>query len=269
MAAKCVVVLWSRISTDSDWVRSEAEEAHRQGTIIPALIDDVLPPLAFRRIQAADLTRWRGHSDSPEILQLLQQIDALLKRATATEPPGRESETRRAPPRKIRRLARVVVTRKPHYVWITLGGVAVSLLAMTVIWWRFGLQLPESKPPDGAAGTPYTSRAPTAKMQAQIDDLLDLGESHLEIGFLIEPPGSNAYESFEQVLKLDPQNTRATGGIRRIGDKIAALARQSRDRGDIARATNLVEEGLRILPDHAGLLVFKRTLHTERASTQR
>jgi hypothetical protein len=58
--ARCVIVLWSRDSVESDWVRTEAEEGQRRGILIPALLDGVVIPLAFRRIQAADLVGWRG-----------------------------------------------------------------------------------------------------------------------------------------------------------------------------------------------------------------
>lgn len=254
LAAKCVVVLWSKSSVESDWVRSEAEEAHRHGTIIPALIDDVSPPLAFRRIQAADLTRWKGESDLPEIVQLLGQIAALLQRGTPVELPGKEPDFQSTKPRKIKRLARAVGSRKPLYVWISLGGVAVSLIAMSIIWWTIGRDI---------VSAPDTPSPPEPEIQRQIDALVELGDSHLEIGFLIEPPGSNAYDSYEQVLKLDPENLRARAGMRRIGDKMEALAIQSRDRGDIVRGMKLVEEGLRILPDHAGLLALKRTMGAE------
>ncbi len=268
VAAKCVVVLWSQVSVDSDWVRSEAGEAHRRGTIIPARIDDVPLPLAFSRIQAADLTRWKGESDSPEILQLLGQVEALLQ-SSEPGPARREPGARRTKPRKIRRIVRVVAARKPLYLWLALGGVTVSLLTISVIWWRLGLELPETRPRDLAIRPPATSRPLPAEVQAQVKTLLELGESHLEIGFLIEPPGSNAYESFDQALRLDPENPRANAGIRRIGDKLVVLATQTRDRGDIARSTNLVDEGLRRLPDHAGLLALKRTIDAERVPTQR
>ena len=56
--ARCVIVLWSKTSVDSDWVRNEAEEGKRKGTLVPALIDDVGMPLEFRRIQAANLVGW-------------------------------------------------------------------------------------------------------------------------------------------------------------------------------------------------------------------
>src|SRR6188508_1342489 len=53
--ARCVVVVWSRNSIASDWVREEAEEGRRRGVLIPVLIDDARPPLGFGAIQAVDL----------------------------------------------------------------------------------------------------------------------------------------------------------------------------------------------------------------------
>jgi len=58
--ARCVIVLWSRDSVQSQWVRSEADEGNRRGILIPALLNEVIIPLAFRRVQAANLIGWRG-----------------------------------------------------------------------------------------------------------------------------------------------------------------------------------------------------------------
>jgi hypothetical protein len=57
-AAKCVIVLWSRTSVSSKWVKTEASEGDKRGILIPVLIDDVKIPLEFRRMQAADLKDW-------------------------------------------------------------------------------------------------------------------------------------------------------------------------------------------------------------------
>jgi hypothetical protein len=53
--AKCIVVVWSRASVDSDWVRNEATEGLDRGILVPVAIDAVRPPLAFRRVQTIDL----------------------------------------------------------------------------------------------------------------------------------------------------------------------------------------------------------------------
>src|SRR5881409_384524 len=53
--ARCAVVLWSKTSVTSDWLRNEAEEAARRKILVPVLIDDVKVPLAFSGLQAARL----------------------------------------------------------------------------------------------------------------------------------------------------------------------------------------------------------------------
>ena len=50
-AAKCVVVVWSQDSVQSDWVRAEANEGLSRGILVPVLIDDTRPPLIFRSLQ--------------------------------------------------------------------------------------------------------------------------------------------------------------------------------------------------------------------------
>jgi hypothetical protein len=52
-----VVACWSQSSVVSKHVLEEAGEGLRRGVLIPVLLDDVAPPLAFRSIQGADLRR--------------------------------------------------------------------------------------------------------------------------------------------------------------------------------------------------------------------
>lgn len=76
--ASCVIVLWSESSVTSDWVKTEADEGLRRGILVPALIANVKIPLAFRRIQAADLIDWQGEATSPGIVELLGSIAEIL-----------------------------------------------------------------------------------------------------------------------------------------------------------------------------------------------
>ena len=55
-----VVVLWSRAAIESSWVRAEADLARELGVLIPARLDAVGPPLAFRLYQTADLSDWKA-----------------------------------------------------------------------------------------------------------------------------------------------------------------------------------------------------------------
>ena len=52
--AKCIVVVWSANSVESEWVRTEANEGLERGNLVPIAIETVRPPLAFRRIQTID-----------------------------------------------------------------------------------------------------------------------------------------------------------------------------------------------------------------------
>jgi TIR domain/Deoxyribonuclease II len=81
--ARCVIVLWSKDSIESDWVRNEAEEGKRKGILVPALIDPVGMPLEFRRIQAANLVGWSEAAPNPEFDEFLRAVADLLARNPA------------------------------------------------------------------------------------------------------------------------------------------------------------------------------------------
>jgi len=81
-AAKVVVVVWSRASTDftsGKWVIQEAEEADKRGALVPVLIDDVAPPLGLRHVQAGDLIDWRGDRRDPRWGGFMETVRAKLE----------------------------------------------------------------------------------------------------------------------------------------------------------------------------------------------
>lgn len=77
-AANCVVVLWSNNSVKSEWVQTEASEGRRRGILIPVLIEDVIIPLEFRRIQAAVLIDWDGKSPHAGVDKLVGAVAEIL-----------------------------------------------------------------------------------------------------------------------------------------------------------------------------------------------
>jgi hypothetical protein len=93
--ARCVVVLWTRTSVVSEWVRIEANIGRERGILAPVLLDDVNIPLTFRQIQTACLSRWDGDERFPEIIALFAGIRAILdKRTTPAGPPPPLTEDR-------------------------------------------------------------------------------------------------------------------------------------------------------------------------------
>jgi TPR repeat protein len=77
-SARCVVVLWSKDSIDSDWVQEEADDAKQRHILVPVLINNYLPPIGFRSVQCADLSDWDGTEETPAFHRLIADIVALI-----------------------------------------------------------------------------------------------------------------------------------------------------------------------------------------------
>lgn len=92
---RCMVVLWSSHSVESDWVKEEAEEARMRRKLLPVLIETVNPPVGFRNIQAADLTDWDGVVESLGVRQLIADIELLIGKPAR---PGAFESQPRIPP---------------------------------------------------------------------------------------------------------------------------------------------------------------------------
>ncbi len=58
--AKAVVVLWSKKSVESRWVRAEATLANRYKTLVPVMIEPCERPIMFELTQTAELSHWQG-----------------------------------------------------------------------------------------------------------------------------------------------------------------------------------------------------------------
>ncbi|AEF98792.1 toll/interleukin-1 receptor domain-containing protein [Methylomonas methanica] len=92
-SAKCIIVLWSQNSTTSRWVKTEAAEGVARGILVPVLIEKVNIPLEFKRIEAADLSDWRGKSHHIEFNQLLMTIEKLLNGTVSISVPPKPLST--------------------------------------------------------------------------------------------------------------------------------------------------------------------------------
>ena len=80
---RCMLVLWSAHSVQSDWVCEEAAEGRQLGRLVPVLIDPVRPPAGFREIQAADLVGWDGSAGFAGLQRLIEDIERLIGKGAA------------------------------------------------------------------------------------------------------------------------------------------------------------------------------------------
>jgi hypothetical protein len=154
--ADCVIVLWSGTSVRSRWVREEAERAASRGCLIPVLIEKVDPPFGFGRIQAAQLSGWRGDAHHPEFADLLAAVSDLAKATTSKSATDQPVE---APVKAVPRHRKI----RNKFLWITAVVIAVavaSYVASTSLSRR--LSAPQQISP--ARGTALRDSPPSAAL---------------------------------------------------------------------------------------------------------
>lgn len=89
--AKAVVVLWSKKSVTSRWVRAEATLADRNKTLVPVMIEVCERPIMFELTQTADLIHWRGAADDGAWRAFLDDVLRFVGReisAASVAPPA-------------------------------------------------------------------------------------------------------------------------------------------------------------------------------------
>lgn len=128
--ADCVVVLWSKLSVDSNWVRDEAQSGRERGRLVPVSLDGTMSPLGFRQIQLIDISGWSGSADAPELTRIVSAIQRLIDPSSeaASPGPGPATMTKRPP-------ASAATTRRG----LMIGGATLAVAAAGIGAWQFGL----------------------------------------------------------------------------------------------------------------------------------
>jgi len=84
--AECVVVLWSRNSVKSDWVKDEASRGARREALVPVIFDHVDSPLGFGRIEAAQFSDCEEDNSHPEVQAFVAAVKARVMAGQEREP---------------------------------------------------------------------------------------------------------------------------------------------------------------------------------------
>jgi len=122
----------------------------------------------------------------------------------------------------------------------------------------------------GAPEEPFISDVPAEKdevisdVQSQsqiISDLLDGARSNIGELKLTSPLGNNAYEKYQTVLNLEPNNPEAMNGMDRIIDEYIDLMDFALGKNDIPRARNYLRKGMNINSEHYGVADAERRLN--------
>jgi TolB-like protein/Tfp pilus assembly protein PilF len=115
-SADAVVVLWTKTSIASHWVRDEATVGRDRKRLVPLSLDGCEPPLGFRQFQVINISKWRGRGDAPEIQRVANAITALSSRAPLVTPAQPTAISRRA--------------------WLA-GGATVAAVGSGLAVWKF------------------------------------------------------------------------------------------------------------------------------------
>jgi len=146
--ARAVVVLWSKKSVESRWVRAEAMQAHNSRRLVPVMIEPCRRPLLFELTQTADLSGWNGDPEDPAWTAFVGGVRKFTGAGTATEAAPSPAPS----PRAGRKSGRVAI----------IAGVAVLGVAVLAgaILWRSGGTPGDAERTAGARGDAAATSAP-------------------------------------------------------------------------------------------------------------
>lgn len=105
-------------------------------------------------------------------------------------------------------------------------------------------------PPPGVNSTPVNRGTAAMTSRDKTHRWLRLGRTHLMVGRLISPQGSNAYHSYQKALEIDPSNTEALAGIEEIQRKLAIQSLRLINNGSLVDARNRLLLASELFPDN-------------------
>ncbi len=101
-------------------------------------------------------------------------------------------------------------------------------------------------------------------LELRVDELLNRAQRQYDRSRLTQPLGDNALDTYQEILRLDPENAAATAGLIAISDRYVALARFRLQRERYDEAIDMVGRGLAVVPDHEPLLLLLEEIDQRR-----
>lgn len=206
--AKSVVVLWSKHSIASEWVKNEAAAASERAVLVPALIESVRIPLEFRRKQTADLIGWNGDPSHSGFQALCAGVSATIGSASLHQP-------------ILRRDQKLPRHRRSALVAIANMIVALGLGIYSTGLWRTSAPtlIPQDRGPDASMPS-GTKDAPNA-----ITGPADLVVGTYYGDVISDSKGSSRSDIALTITKLDEWTVRVTSNYPRLGIVDVTLTR--------------------------------------------
>jgi serine/threonine protein kinase len=119
--------------------------------------------------------------------------------------------------------------------------------------------------PDDEPALPTDPIGDRQKVEPKIASLLAKAEKQLANHRLSAPAGDNCYETYQQILSLDPSNQAAELLLMKIGRAYHRLAKANQAQGQLQKSFANVGKGLTLLPEDKALLALQAELKAELA----
>ena len=206
--AKSVVVLWSKHSIASEWVKNEAAVASERGVLVPAIIENVKLPLEFRRKQTAELVDWKGEPSHSGFQALCEGVAAKIGGAPLRQPIARQGQP-------LRWNARWALAA------IATIAVAVGFGVYSIGPWRTTTPTPI---PQSDRSEPITT-SESKKPLSAVTELADLVVGTYLGDVIADSEGSSRTDVVLTVTKLDQTKVRVTSDYHRLGTVDVTLTR--------------------------------------------
>jgi TolB-like protein/Flp pilus assembly protein TadD len=123
-SAKAVVVLWSKTSISSHWVRDEAMSGRGRERLIPLSLDGTIAPLGFRQVQSINFEDWKNDQQSPPVQELCRVLDAMHDRPAGSRPTQQQASITPQPTSLLTR--RNLLIAGGGVLGVTLAGLGVT-----------------------------------------------------------------------------------------------------------------------------------------------
>lgn len=180
--ARAVVVLWSKSSVASRWVRAEATQANADGRLIPVMIEACKRPIMFELTHTVDLSAWSGDPADPSWQSFIAGLHRLTGKVAAVAGAASATEVSSALSREP--AAARPVPRRWSPAFLAAGAVALLALVASGAWW---LGRGSEDPPPAAVSTapvagaelvtlavlPFTDMSPNKDQEHLADGLAE------------------------------------------------------------------------------------------------
>lgn len=156
--------------------------------------------------------------------------------------------------------------RKRKIAWV-LGGNVMGIITVIALFFLFflpktdaNLQTTESPQKlDSVASIPHTPISP--EQAKRVGRLLRVANSHMMIGRLVSPDGSNAYYTYRMVLDTDPGNTEAKQGLKKVQSRILERSERMLINGEIQPLKEQLDIALRLFPENQNFRQLKSKIN--------